>query len=126
MADEMVTSDVTILDALRKRRCYATNGPRIWLRFALDGRPMGSTLPVSDEETQQLDVAVVSPGPLERIDVIRSGIVLEPQTLDGERSFSGLLDLPRLESGEYGGDGRETADDPHRVLDFHWRATGPW
>ena len=35
----------TVLDALRARRTYATNGVRSLLRFEVGGQPMGGELP---------------------------------------------------------------------------------
>jgi hypothetical protein len=90
-----------VLEALRARHSYATNGPRIWLRFALAGRRMGSVLPVADGEEQELEIGVVAVGPIQRIDLIRSGAVAESIPGKGERSFFGSAPIPRLESGEY-------------------------
>jgi len=57
-----------VLAALRARHCYATNGPRIYLRASLGGRPMGSEVPPG---SQRLRAAVLAPGDLERVDVVR-------------------------------------------------------
>ena len=35
----------SVLEAMRARRVYATNGPRILLRTALDSHPMGALIP---------------------------------------------------------------------------------
>jgi hypothetical protein len=51
-----------ILEALRARRTYATSGPRILLRVALDGEPMGSVVGAAPSRT--LAVEVVAPVPL--------------------------------------------------------------
>ncbi|MCZ6782755.1 MAG: CehA/McbA family metallohydrolase [Proteobacteria bacterium] len=62
-----------VLEAMRARRVYATNGPRIVLRATLGGRPMGSTL--SPSSSEELRVRVVAARNLERIDLIRSGAI---------------------------------------------------
>ena len=59
----------SVLEALRARRVYATNGPRIWLRFWLDEGPR---------------FAVAGTAPIDRVDVIRSGTVVE--SLPGGRT----------------------------------------
>jgi hypothetical protein len=98
---EELTRDA-VRRALLARRCYATNGPRIWLRTALDGRPMGSTVaPRGEDEVNRLDVAVLAPGEISRIDIIRSGGVAASVDGEGERSFSGEFEMPGLGPGEY-------------------------
>jgi len=61
-----------IREALMARRVYATNGPRILLRAALGSARMGESL-AAPEEDVDLYVNVVGTGPLERLDVVRSG-----------------------------------------------------
>jgi hypothetical protein len=91
-----------VRNALLARRCYATNGPRIWLRTALDGRPMGSTVPPrGEDETHLFDVGVLAPGELDRIEIVRSGAVAATVAAEGERAFSGTFELPGLARGEY-------------------------
>ena len=75
-----------ILGALRARRVYATNGPRIWLRFWLDDNPR---------------FAVAGTAPIERLDVIRSGAVVESMPGEGRREWGGPLELEALSPGEY-------------------------
>ena len=65
-----------VLEALRARRVYATNGPRILLQASLDGRPMGATLP-PPPGAATLAVRVVGERSLERVDIVRSGRVVE-------------------------------------------------
>ena len=68
-----------VLAALRARRVYATSGPRILLRFALGAHPMGSSVTLAPGESlsESLFVSVLAPGPLERVDLIRSGRVVD-------------------------------------------------
>ncbi|MGH0036709.1 MAG: CehA/McbA family metallohydrolase [Myxococcota bacterium] len=91
-----------VRQALLARRCYATNGPRIWLRTALDGRPMGSAVAARPaDRVHRLDVVVLAPGEIERIEVVRSGEVAARIDGEGQRSFAGELELPGLAAGEY-------------------------
>jgi hypothetical protein len=98
---EQLTRD-GVYDALSSRRTYATNGPRIILRTALAGHPMGSELQAADlSGPVTLYVRVLACAPLERIDVIRSGSVW--QSSSGENAFDleSVFDLGTLTSGEY-------------------------
>ena len=105
MADSraILTDDHTragIFGALRARRCYATNGPRIVLRAALGSARMGERLPASDEPSL-LFVRAIGTTALERIDVIRSGQVVESLPASGLLDVAGTLELDGLKAGEY-------------------------
>jgi hypothetical protein len=95
------TTRAGILDALRARRTYATNGPRIWLRTWLDGNEMGSMIPPSVAPAHELRFVVAAPAPVERVDVIRSGEVVNVVPGSGRRELSETLSIPSLRSGEY-------------------------
>lgn len=90
-----------VLEALRSRRVYATNGPRIWLRLWLDDNPMGSVLASVSSEIQQLKFAAATTAPVERIDFIRSGEVVETLPGEGARELSDERSIPRLQPGDY-------------------------
>ena len=93
----------SVLAALRARRVYASNGPRILLRTALGAHPMGSSIPVppGGSVSQSLFVSVISPGPLERVDLIRSGRVVDSMQLAGERDVQLEREVSDLRPGEY-------------------------
>jgi hypothetical protein len=74
-----------VLAALRSRRTYATNGPRIALWTWLDGRPMGSILPVGTAGEVVIEVAGTSV--VDRIEGIRSGEVVASFAGDGRSAF---------------------------------------
>jgi hypothetical protein len=76
-----------VLEALRARRTYATNGPRIWLRTWL-------------ERDRVLRFAVAATAPVERVDIVRSG---EVRSVPGasRRELSETLVLDSLRPGEY-------------------------
>ncbi|MCZ6598854.1 MAG: CehA/McbA family metallohydrolase [Planctomycetota bacterium] len=100
----VLSEDLTregVLEALRARRCYATNGPRILLRTALDGNRMGSTVTPKEGEPSNLYVHVVGVDALHLVDVIRSGEIVH--TIDAEGAFQVefAVDLAELSSGEY-------------------------
>jgi hypothetical protein len=89
-----------VLEALRARRTYATSGPRILLAATLGGHPMGAVLPVP-ERPAALEVRVVAPRSLARIDLVRSGKVMESISGEGRRELVFERTLRDLSSGEY-------------------------
>ena len=93
----------SVLDALRARRVYATNGPRILLRTALDSHSMGALIPKpkTGSYTGELFVHVIAETPLERVDLIRSGKVVESIPIDGLLEVTLGQEIEDLVSGEY-------------------------
>ncbi len=97
-----------ILAALRARRVYATNGPRILLEVSIDGAPIGSVVegardPASPDDAPAqvaLRIRVVAESPLERIDLVRSSGITE-LTLAGDLEWSSERPIDRLRAGEY-------------------------
>src|SRR5690606_2941544 len=61
---EALTRDA-LFTALRERRCYGTTGPRMDLRFTVNGQPMGSLLPAAT--TYRVEAAVRTVAPLEEL-----------------------------------------------------------
>jgi len=92
-----------VLEALRARRVYATNGPRIFLSVDLDGMPMGTVFEAPGEAakgTQQLRVRVVAPEPITAVDLIRSGVSLRIP-VEGETEWALEREIPALGPDEY-------------------------
>jgi len=89
-----------VLGALRARRTYATNGPRIWLRTWLDENEMGATFPPSGAPSH-LRFVVAAQRPVDRVDVVRSGEIVSAVPGSGRRELSETLTLPTLRPGEY-------------------------
>lgn len=92
-----------LLEALRARRVYATNGPRIYLNVTLDGHPMGSVLPDgegSGSRGHRLSAEIVASSALERIDLIR-GAGTRSIPVEGALAYSIDLEIPRLSPGEF-------------------------
>ncbi len=97
LAEELTREGV--LAALRARRVYATNGPRILLHATLDGAPMGAAVGPSSKST--LEILVVAPAALERLDLVRSGEVVRTVAAEGYREMRLEETVRGLESGEY-------------------------
>ncbi|HKA14697.1 MAG TPA: CehA/McbA family metallohydrolase [Myxococcota bacterium] len=92
-----------VLRALRERRVYATNGARIVLRVALGGTPIGGVVPIATGERRHetLFVSAVGTAPLERLEVVRSGAVVDGVALDGRLEATMASELADLAAGEY-------------------------
>ena len=99
IASESLTRE-GVLEALRTRRVYATNGRRILLRATLGGHAMGSTIPVPGGALA-LRAEVAAVAPLERLDVIRSGEVVASLPAQGQLDFSVRREIGDLRPGEY-------------------------
>jgi hypothetical protein len=100
LADAPTRTDV--LAALRARRVYATSGPRILLRFSIDGAQMGSTLPATAApERHAMRVHVVGTAPVAAVELVRSGRVVERLPDAGGLEATWTTPLPRLAAGEY-------------------------
>ena len=102
----IITDELTresVLAALRARRVYATNGPRILLRTALDNHLMGALIPKPEggSYTGELFVQVIAEAPLERIDLIRSGKLVDSIPIDGLLEVTLHREIEDLVSGEY-------------------------
>jgi hypothetical protein len=102
IASESLTRS-SVLEALRARRVYATNGWRILLRVQLGDGEMGSAVAPSQagEAPRPLRIRVVAVTPLDRIDVIRSGVVVESIPGEGRLELATTRDFGDLKTGEY-------------------------
>ncbi|MCP4195917.1 MAG: CehA/McbA family metallohydrolase [Proteobacteria bacterium] len=68
------SNDVTVdgvLDAIKRRRCYATSGAKIGLWFEVDGRPMGEELVIGG--SVQFRVVVSGTNPIESLVLVTNG-----------------------------------------------------
>lgn len=64
----------SIYRALAARRCYATTGQRIILRFFLNGCGMGEVVELENrEQEKQLHLEVAVPGAIDRVEVVKNG-----------------------------------------------------
>ena len=102
VADEL--SRESVLAALRQRRVYATNGARILLRVALGGHNMGSSVKLEDGASslsQELFVRAVGSGPIERVELVRSGEIVDGVATEGRLDVALQRTLSDLRAGEY-------------------------
>jgi hypothetical protein len=92
-----------VLAALRERRVYATNGPRILLRVALGDRGMGTTaaVPAGGSMNDELFVHVIAPSPLEHVELIRSGEIVARVPAEGLLEVMLQHSVEELRAGEY-------------------------
>jgi len=88
-----------VLEALRARRAYATNGPRIVLDATLDGKPMGSSLPAGAGRT--LVVRVAAPGVIEAVELVTAAGVVAATPGAGQRSLAFETAPPELGTGAW-------------------------
>ncbi len=88
-----------LLEALRNRRCYATNGSRTLLFTTLDGQPMGSVLEPSS--TRSLVLFAVGDAPLAAVDIVRSGRITQQVEGADQLLVQATVDLQDLQAGEY-------------------------
>jgi hypothetical protein len=95
-----------VFAALRARRVYATNGPRMLLRFALAGHGMGSEVSVAAEGSDgrlsgSLFVHVVAEQPLHRVELIRSGELVDGVLTEGQLEVTLQREVEDLRPGEF-------------------------
>ncbi len=92
-----------VLAALRARRTYATNGPRILLRAALGPHPMGSIVPLPEGETLDapLFVHAIGTGPIARVELVRSGAVVDGMDVEGRLEVALERPVEGLRPGDY-------------------------
>lgn len=99
----LLTRDLTragLRTALQERRCYATNGPRIVLRAALDGQRMGSTVPAKAGRSL-LYVRAVACAPVATIELVRAGKIVETLSGKGHWDVEAAFEPRDLTAGEY-------------------------
>lgn len=91
-----------VYDALRARRTYATNGPRIFLSVLLDEQLMGAVVPTAKDPnaSRKLTIRVVAPAPIDHVDIIRSGRVAEYIMVKDTIAHI-EREVPTLGAGEY-------------------------
>ena len=111
LADEV--SRGAIRDAVANRRVYATSGARIALSVEVSGNAMGSV--VSGDTPRAFGTEVEGSGPLECVELVRRGEVVDGATPSGEH-WEGTL---KAEGGDGGGSEwyvvRVTQADGHRA-----------
>ncbi len=84
---------------LLERRCYATNGPRILLRAALDGHPMGADV-AQPAAAATVYVAVAGTAEIAVAELVRGLEVVAAVAGDGRWELTAEWRLEALEPGE--------------------------
>jgi hypothetical protein len=100
----LLTDDLTrkgVYDALRERRCYATNGARIILRAAIDASRMGGSIPPTMGESSLLYVRVLGTARIARVDVIKNGEIVHEMDSGYAWDLTTTFDLGPLVDGDY-------------------------
>lgn len=100
LADDL--SREGVYTALRNRRCYATSGPRILLRFAIAKARMGEALSAAEANREgNVFMQVIGASALDRLEII----VGPDETLSipcrGELEFSASATLSDLAAGDF-------------------------
>lgn len=92
-----------IWQALHNRSCYATTRARIFVRFCVNGAPMGSEIRLADtKEPRKIEAEIHGTTQIDEINVIRNGQVFAAATPDSEDAFLDLVDEePLTEHGYY-------------------------
>ncbi len=72
LADELTRE--AVFGALHARRCYATTGTRLLLDFSVNGRPMGSTVPLARGTGREVFIRAVGTTQLRLVEVVRNGL----------------------------------------------------
>lgn len=71
-----------IFDALRNRQCYATTGARIVADYTLNGVAAGNTIEMSRDDPRNIHIEAHGTAPIDHIDIIRCGNVVEELPCD--------------------------------------------
>jgi hypothetical protein len=92
-----------VLAALRARRVYATNGPRIVLRTALGGHRMGESVsvPAGGGLSAPLFVQAVAQTALSRVELVRSGEIVDGVAVEDLLEVTLQRQVDDLTPGEY-------------------------
>ncbi|RIL00870.1 MAG: hypothetical protein DCC71_18355 [Proteobacteria bacterium] len=97
-----------VLEALRARRTFATNGPRMLLRVSLGGRRMGEAASLADlaaaaaaHADVELVVQVVGTAPIAKVDVVHNRSVAQSYDAEGRREVMVRWAVPPLDTGDF-------------------------
>jgi len=92
-----------IIDALFRRSCYATTGPRIILNFSISGTKMGEEVLASDKPgfmvNRHITGYAAGTTNLAKIEILRNGKVIktfEPNAYYQDFVFDDMEDLPKV------------------------------
>ncbi len=76
----------SVWEALKARRCYGTNGPRVLVEMTVGGQPMGSDL--TTRVPPEIALKVWGTAPIEKVDLFRGTDVIytHPQTIPRQQN----------------------------------------
>jgi len=92
----------SIFNALKNRRCYATTGERIIVKFKIGENYMGSIIPFSSlQDKINLYIFVAGTDRLEKIEIIKNNKVIESKSTNDEFLEFEYTDIPEKNSFYY-------------------------
>jgi len=100
----ILTDDLTaagVRAALEARRCYATSGPRILLRFAIGGARMGGTLSAAQAASAPMFVQALGTGTIGAVDIVVRGERVTSLPGQGRDEFAASATIDDLKSGDW-------------------------
>jgi hypothetical protein len=91
-----------IFDALRARRCYATTGTRMIVRFSLGDTPMGGEVAASGlSGPVELNARVIGAAPIASCELVRNNIEIDSASSDDAELTVRLRDTERAKPGDF-------------------------
>lgn len=91
-----------VFDALRARRCYATTGARIIVRFSLGDIPMGGEVAASDlSDTVELNAEIIGTAPIRSCELVKSNREIDCACSEDETLRMALTDPSGAEPGDF-------------------------
>ena len=97
-ADEL--SKESIWNALQNRKCYGTTGPRVIIEFFINDNFMGDIIKLNDrsnlEQQREVKFTVISSINIERIELIRNGIIFLKKIVNAKTITHNLIDTDKF------------------------------
>ena len=91
-----------VFEALQNRRCYATTGGRMILRFSVNGVAMGQDILLpSRQQPRQILISIVGTQQIELAEIIKNGETLATERSDDEGLEWSFEDTSSVELGDF-------------------------
>lgn len=87
--------------ALRKRHCYATTGPRIVLRFSVNGRMMGDTVRLAAGQFASVTMSVAAPRTILTAEIVKNNLAVKSYSCSDTALTVNWVDNDLALSGSY-------------------------
>ena len=98
-ADDL--SKGSVWNALYNRKCYGTTGPRVIIEFFINDYFMGDIIKLNErsnlEQQRQIKFTIISPINIERIELIRNGIVFIKKIVNTKTITHNIIDSDEFE-----------------------------